>query len=472
MSATKRSKPNVQPIARPPEDILLQKGLPVNLDAERFVLGSLLLDDSLFGEATELAPDDFLPERHRQIFACMRDLRSDNESVDRVTVASELARRGQLGHDGISYLSSLDDGLPHLPHIDSYIAIVRDKSTLRRLIYAGQKLVNECVLETMRPTEIFDSHLATVQELHLKGRRNRQCIENIPRVGDLAGRELRFLHEPLLVAGSVVALTGDAGSGKSTFALWLAGQVSAGGTPVLILDRENPIAVVSERLDRAGITDGPMLRYCGGWIEGGVPGPGDAAVVDWVKRCNPRPLVVVDSVRAFHGGDENDSALMRAFLQQSRGLADVGATVLLTHHTGKSDTAQDFRGSSDFKASIDAGYCQSNYGAAGRLGLVRLRCFKSRFGFAGEIVYHYSDGQFVQDQDPDSPSTTMAKQLGSILRANPGIGAREFDHLALKEGVSRASARNWLNDGVLSGDIERKQGSQNRWRYSLIRGEN
>ena len=61
MSATKRSKPNVQPIARPPEDILLQKGLPVNLDAERFVLGSLLLDDSLFGEATELAPDDFLP---------------------------------------------------------------------------------------------------------------------------------------------------------------------------------------------------------------------------------------------------------------------------------------------------------------------------------------------------------------------------------------------------------------------------
>ena len=78
-------------------DIALAKGLPANLDAERFVLGSILLDDSAFIEtAGVLEADDFSLEKHRRIFHRMSELFDRGERIDRVTVANELMRHGQL----------------------------------------------------------------------------------------------------------------------------------------------------------------------------------------------------------------------------------------------------------------------------------------------------------------------------------------------------------------------------------------
>ena len=92
----------------------IEKGLPVNVDAERFVLGSILLDDSLFIQAAgTLEADDFSLEKHRRIFRRMGDLQERNEKIDRVTVANELMKFSELeACDGLSYLVSLDDGLP------------------------------------------------------------------------------------------------------------------------------------------------------------------------------------------------------------------------------------------------------------------------------------------------------------------------------------------------------------------------
>lgn len=71
---------------------MTKKGLPANLDAERFVLGSILPNDARFGEVEVLIPDDFSLERHRRIFARMTDLHGHGQRIDRVTVAEELAR--------------------------------------------------------------------------------------------------------------------------------------------------------------------------------------------------------------------------------------------------------------------------------------------------------------------------------------------------------------------------------------------
>src|SRR5207253_2558970 len=124
----------------------LEKGLPVNLDAERFVLGSILLDDTLYIQAAGmLEPDDFSLEKHRRIFRRMGELRERGETVDRITLANELMRFGELeACDGLTYLVSLDDGLPQIPNLDSYIRIVKDKSILRRIIFASQHLMNRC----------------------------------------------------------------------------------------------------------------------------------------------------------------------------------------------------------------------------------------------------------------------------------------------------------------------------------------
>ena len=97
-----------------PSVVALEKGLPANLDAERFVLGSILLDDSYFIQtAGALDADDFSVEKHRRIFGRMAEIHERGEKIDRVTLANELMTRGQLeACDGLTYLVSLDDGLP------------------------------------------------------------------------------------------------------------------------------------------------------------------------------------------------------------------------------------------------------------------------------------------------------------------------------------------------------------------------
>jgi replicative DNA helicase len=142
------------------------KGLPTNIDAERFVLGSILLDDSIYIQAAgTLDPDDFSLEKHRRIFRRMGELQERNERIDRVTVANELMRFNELeACDGLSYLVSLDDGLPQIPNIESYIRIVKEKSVLRRIIVSSQHMMNRALAGEEAPEEI----LAGAEETLLK----------------------------------------------------------------------------------------------------------------------------------------------------------------------------------------------------------------------------------------------------------------------------------------------------------------
>ena len=87
------------------------------------MLGSILLDDTLYIQAAgTLEPDDFSLEKHRRIFRRMGDLHERGEKIDRITVANELMKFNELeACDGLSYLVSLDDGLPQIPNLDSYV---------------------------------------------------------------------------------------------------------------------------------------------------------------------------------------------------------------------------------------------------------------------------------------------------------------------------------------------------------------
>src|SRR5262245_19166286 len=127
--------------------VALEKGLPANLDAERFVLGSILMDDSMYVQtAGILAADDFSLEKHRRIFSRMGQLHERGEKIDRVTVANELLRFNELEScDGLAYLVSLDDGLPQILNLESYVRIVRDKAVLRRIVFASQQLMNRAL---------------------------------------------------------------------------------------------------------------------------------------------------------------------------------------------------------------------------------------------------------------------------------------------------------------------------------------
>src|SRR5580698_8864436 len=134
-----------------------EKGLPTNIDAERFVLGSILLDDGFYIQAGGmLEPEDFSLEKHRRVFSRMGELQERGERIDRVTVANELMKFNELeACGGLSYLVSLDDGLPQMANIDSYIRIVKEKAVLRRIIFASQHMMNRCMMGEEEPGDIL-----------------------------------------------------------------------------------------------------------------------------------------------------------------------------------------------------------------------------------------------------------------------------------------------------------------------------
>ena len=138
-------------------DLILDKALPENLDAERFVLGAILSSENAFLQvAGTITPEDFSLEKHRRIFLRMMELQERGEKIDRVTLANELMRQGQLQSvDGLSYLVSLDDGLPRLHNLESYVGIVREKSLLRRIITVSQDTINRAITSEEEASQIL-----------------------------------------------------------------------------------------------------------------------------------------------------------------------------------------------------------------------------------------------------------------------------------------------------------------------------
>jgi replicative DNA helicase len=122
-------------------DVSLEKTLPSNLEAERSILGAILLDDkALYTIIETLRKDDFYLESHRRIYEKMYALAASSRPIDLVTLKNELQRTDELeSAGGPAYLASLTDGLPRAVNIEHYSQIVKEKATLRRLIQISQE---------------------------------------------------------------------------------------------------------------------------------------------------------------------------------------------------------------------------------------------------------------------------------------------------------------------------------------------
>src|ERR1700761_8671726 len=98
-------------------DLTLDAGLPANVDAEKTILGAILLDNAAHSEAAEkLVPDDFSLDSHRRIYQRMGEVLTAQRAVDIVTLSNELARYKEIeAVGGVAYLASLTEGLPRRP---------------------------------------------------------------------------------------------------------------------------------------------------------------------------------------------------------------------------------------------------------------------------------------------------------------------------------------------------------------------
>ncbi|MEO5923812.1 MAG: AAA family ATPase [Bryobacteraceae bacterium] len=406
----------------------------------------------------------FITDRNRIIFGAIQILAAEGEFglstvADRLYTTGEVARIGGFG--------TLNDihGKALGPDLVAFAQTLAKKARQRQALALVEKISRTIEVGDLLST----TDIEALHELVSPQVGGGLPIEALPAVG-ATQEAVSYIIDPELPLGALVGFTGNSGCGKSTVVTAMIRVANAAGIPALVLDRENPRAVVYDRMNRLGLIDGPLVRWAGGWLEE-VPGPDSSIVREWVRRCEPKPLVVVDSLVAFMGGDENSATEMRAFMNHLRRLADMGATVALIHHDGKSESSVDYRGSSDFKAALDQAFHVTNNGADGRLDRLRLRPFKSRYGLARDVLYLYADGRMVKDDRAEAPVITLAEQMASTLRSNPGATQRTLDKLILKAGINRARARQWLNDGVLSGLVRREKGAKKSFHYYLKMGD-
>jgi len=142
------------------------KVFPHNLEAERALLGSVLLDnESLDVAATALTRDDFFSESNRILFDRMQKLFRESKTVDLVTLGNELLSEGLLEKvGGAAYLASLTDGIPigTTAAASAYARIVKEKSLIRRLINVSNNTITRCLEGNADPETLID---AAQQEL-------------------------------------------------------------------------------------------------------------------------------------------------------------------------------------------------------------------------------------------------------------------------------------------------------------------
>jgi replicative DNA helicase len=141
--------------------------MPANVEAERSILGAILLDNFSFNQAAEhLHPEDFSLDSHRKIYARMVELAESSRPIDLITLSEELDRTKELESIGdVAYVSSLLDGVPDRPSIEHYVKIVRDKAMLRGLIHAANAAISRAADQSDTAEEILSDTEAAIFQL-------------------------------------------------------------------------------------------------------------------------------------------------------------------------------------------------------------------------------------------------------------------------------------------------------------------
>jgi len=126
-----------------PETAVAERTLPHNLEAERSVLGAILLHNEAFNLAAEVIDSgDFFRDAHRRIFDKMVKLADRGDAIDLVTLKEELGRSSELDEvGGPAYITALVDGIPRATNVEHYARILKENATLRNMIVSANRIL-------------------------------------------------------------------------------------------------------------------------------------------------------------------------------------------------------------------------------------------------------------------------------------------------------------------------------------------
>jgi archaellum biogenesis ATPase FlaH len=270
-------------------------------------------------------------------------------------------------------------------------------------------------------------------------------IGDLPSVWQMDAKE-EWLVDGMIPRRSVNLISAESGTGKTWLAYALAGAVAHGAsfigqkvqqTPVLYLDGENPLRVVQRNLRDLGIKETPELNIWAGWNVESPPAPDDPRIISFAREF--QPLLIWDSLVEFAKCDEQSSNEVRAFMKKFRHLAHDGATVIVLHHTGKSQGSKQYRGSSDIKASVDMAYVVTGSDKQGKLHRLTMTPFKSRIAPGQTFAMEFREGRgFVGiDAPKQAAKPDPVEIVRRIVIDHPKTNATRIKELAKPLGVSK-----------------------------------
>jgi replicative DNA helicase len=242
-------------------DISTDRLIPQNIEAEQFVLGSILLEnDALFKTLEILDADGFYRESHRKIFSAMIDLFEQNDPVDLITLTERLKKNNQLEEvGGASYLATLLNLVPTAANVRHHARIVREKAVLRRLINVATEIVSQSYQDTQDVEELLD--LAEQRIFEIAEHRVTESFTNINQVLKESFKTIEQLFERKeLVTGiptgfedldrmtsglqpsDLIIIAGRPSMGKTAFALNIAQKAA--------IKQKHPVAIFSLEMSR------------------------------------------------------------------------------------------------------------------------------------------------------------------------------------------------------------------------------
>lgn len=220
-------------------DQLPERPLPNSSDAERAILGAIILDNALISQAIELLkPEDFYVPPHRRVFLAMIGLFEHGSEINPILIAEELRREGEVESvGGLSFISNLTYGLPNFANIAHYAKLVCDKSLLRQYAKECFRSAGEALEEEDEPHIIQERHSQWLSALHShyggKERGTRLFTER--GMGEwLASAATkpvpRRLFGEFWAEGELAILFADTGAGKSALAMQEADSICTGNS--------------------------------------------------------------------------------------------------------------------------------------------------------------------------------------------------------------------------------------------------
>jgi len=273
-------------------------------------------------------------------------------------------------------------------------------------------------------------------------------LHDLPSVWTLEAN-IEWLIGEMIPLGGITLLSAPSSTGKTWLAHAIAGAVAHGTPfldrkvkqrPVVYLDRENPLAVVKSRLKDLGISETGNMSLWGGWNRAEACGPDDTELIEYASKYHP--LIVFDSLVRFHSGDEQSAKDTSVFMKLMRKLTNVGATVIILHHTGKSLTSKKYRGSSDIEAAVDVAYFIAGRPRDRKIHRLEMENFKSRFAEGKDFGMEFEKGKGFHVIELASKATKAdaAEIIEAILTDHPGINGTELVAHARGFDVSKGDA--------------------------------